>query len=629
MKMLLRYVTVFALLCCAGLDAVKVKNPVKVKMLPQIKDTEGIVHDLYTLDKEEDSEIVLRSSKDDITTQETVSIQNEDGTKTEKTLLDETEDPLTQTTFGELFDEAQTDSIVIAAVITEVNNKFVAHYFDAYQLMEKFLHDINLALDDPAPFFTNTKYNLLWRAYKVPYMEWDEETDEATGETGFHVFLLGQGASFGEDTPVMVDPLNNQLIKMIEFFTVTRKQHDTIYSYEARHLGSSYVLAAMHFYLKLLQNVPPEERLAKALKISDFLIRNKNNAVNDHANFALADFLYSRDEYQKSAQFLEAFDLPRYWRQAGRIRLGFMRTAPKEEQLKGLDDFKKLLTWEQDNNKKEDFDKDSLELADLLYYRSQDFDDLKNILPYLQKLTESGTSTIKAQAYLWMTIIYYRMKDFDAAQKSLEKISNEKLNVFIVQKVEDLFFLALLKNEKSKSFEDDKVQRDVFYKEYLGHLGKAFEMTKKPPFEGNTDSFNFARIRILVWFEVGIVNINTAYNVSLALDVRKRALKQALDLFGELEKLLDTNLKQNEKHKDTHWLMFNKSPLTDFQRRYLERELTDVKKLIETATELQKKLNQEEPEQMVVESKSKKRERGDSDDESSKRKKEEPKEEAL
>jgi tetratricopeptide (TPR) repeat protein len=270
-------------------------------------------------------------------------------------------DPISLAPFDALFDEAHSKSIIIAGVITKVNNNLVIHYFDGLWLMGYFsnMHKIPLSSLD-----SNT-YKLIRYAYQhnerrdIEHFYLEDEVDDNW-------------------SPMFLNPINKQQIVSILFYKLNRTQENLLYTYKLEYLGDAeqvymtYNIAQdftidliisnsigaekyqrLQEVIGLLSEVDPYNRIASlkrllknfeefkhVLKEEEF----KSLKLDLFAN--LADAYISELQYKDALTYLESImnDHPDALLKAAKIRVGFMSEADQKEQLKGIQLFKEYLS---------------------------------------------------------------------------------------------------------------------------------------------------------------------------------------------------------------------------------------------------------------------------------------------
>jgi tetratricopeptide (TPR) repeat protein len=393
--------------------------------------------------------ILVRSSKDDI---KTVS----------------SECPLSKVSFDELFNDAATNKIVIGGIITEVNNTLVTHHFDGAVLMD---YVINLLPE---------KTTLLKFMYSVSHeYTFKNAYKHAIDTTDTRVLVLNAFAMTDNDKewykPIFINPINRQKILTLHFFTLHRSIfEDGRYEYEVCSMGDMNELSlhestAVHFEKCLLKNMFWQDKLdlyklalsikkMEPLSQSNYRAREKAYAAlknifdvkkdeikedprlydDIHSRLRLAaelfaDFFDTSHNYVKALEYYEK-EL-RLWPtsallRAATIRLGYMKQALPEEQLKGLVLYEKILESCKNTHDSAHY---AFELAQLLYERAQTYEDYAQAGSYIKKFVEDHSFDweivyydLRKDSHVLMAKIYFGQGDYDSAKHYLKRLDSLK-----------------------------------------------------------------------------------------------------------------------------------------------------------------------------------------------------------
>lgn len=554
---------------CTGLCGVDLE-------LPYPKDIE--------ISKKEDRIIALRDGDDD--------------TKTESTSCS-----ITSVPFDELFDEVGTDTIVVAAVITEVNKKFVVHYFDASALIDYFLSLLPVKFD----LLTTQSGGYILKGYKyLDYVLIPESHGKTTillkdDRLGLEILpnqILSDHMQ-REMKRLLTNPANKQEIFSVQFFEIQRTQNITekkkIYLYKAHYMGSLKDIVQdakelLNFNTILFKNVPLKER--------------------ERAVTKLAISLLNQGEREKALYLFEGIksQSPLALKEAARIRLGYMSKASKEEQLKGLEYYQELIKKAVDNNEKLPAVQLSIALVELLYWRAENEADYKNILPYvriLDELKKEENSSLWLQGNLLLGKIYLKLKDYEKAQKYLSLVEGSEIDsINAIQKkmlkAEALLYLSRVYLMRSQV----KIIKFSDYSSVLSMLNKAIDLlgTATP------------LIKYRIFNDIGQMSeLYTRHawgkkGKTDHLEGFDKMVTQSIHFLGEADKGFTTYLASQQSKQDN-----------DFQRKQIEQSLVDVKKIMAQVMDLKKKIQEQKDKNMLIISESKKHGSDDKEDSAPKR----------
>lgn len=188
--------------------------------------------------------------------------------------------PYSKEAFDQLFDEAATERIVVAGVVTDVEGKLVAHYFDALALMQYFVQLLprNRLLSE----FSYQDYYHLKNGFKNVIDPHDR---------GLYTFPMAWRMTERERewyAPIFVDPINRQNVVMLDFFTIARSSKENGgYAYRASYMGSlEHAVAtkktSANFYSQIVGNTHWREKLEMyADEIESITLRYINEPPND------------------------------------------------------------------------------------------------------------------------------------------------------------------------------------------------------------------------------------------------------------------------------------------------------------------------------------------------------------
>lgn len=185
--------------------------------------------------------------------------------------------------FEEIFEEANTDTLCIAAVITKVDEKRLVYYFDALQLykyyeslMPKQVYDgMTFTVQDNTEYYFDNPYEVLKSQYhnivedkfNIYFFKETNQvfrpvaSEDENNEWKLENYVLCDDLDITElNSPVFINPLNRAPIEGIEFFEISKKDSD----YYSQHIGSMSEMKIIdypHLYVKLLNNIPIQERV--------------------------------------------------------------------------------------------------------------------------------------------------------------------------------------------------------------------------------------------------------------------------------------------------------------------------------------------------------------------------------
>lgn len=413
---------------------------------------------------DKDQAIVLRSSKDDKTPS--------------------SECPCSKLTFDELFDESCSDTIIIAGLITEINNKSVAHHFDALALMS---HFFELLPEKPtiATISYDQYYELRYGYRNVIDLE----------DLDIYTFIDGRMSETEEEwyAPLFVSPIDRQQIKTIHFFEISRESKDDTFSYSVQHVNdldgmflndeaiddfADKLFKNMFWRDKIIQSVSKIKDILSLtvkdyisaekeyIKIDPIIALKKDDIAQDkelpsllkdgmctwYEEFAL--YFYGKKNYSKSLFYSEKnLDNSDALVRAAKIRLGLMKRAPLQEQLKGLDLCEELLA----RFKKNDEDKIhyALVFENLLYGKTKN--ELQNV-PSYKKLAISQISDFFQESKVHYEKYLEKYPDLSDHKRSDQEENIKRINALVLslqQAQEQQKTLLILENKKPHSVDKE------------------------------------------------------------------------------------------------------------------------------------------------------------------------------
>jgi hypothetical protein len=435
----------------------------------------------------EEQDIFLRESKEDM---QTVS----------------SECPLSKVSFDDLFDDAITNKIIIGGIVTEVNNTLVSHHFDGAVLMD---YVIQLLPEKTTllKFIDGISHEY---TFKNAYKNVIDTTD-----TRVHLFNSSNMTDNEKEwcQPIFIDPINRQIILTLQFFTVCRRVYedrrydtkDVRYEYDACFLGDMNQIllhgsTVTYFEKCLLKNMFWRDKLDLSIKQiggtplsqSNYRAREQDYVVvknildvkkdeitqdqqlNDDMQNRLetvaelfADFFDTSHNYVKALEYyekelrLQSFSA---LLRAATIRLGYMQQASREEQLKGLELYEKILD---SCNSTRDRGRHAYELAQLLYERAQTHEDYAQAGSYIKNFVESDDACNDMwlreswlRSNVLMAKIYFSQEDYETAEYYLKRVKYEKSLSDICCDVKNMLLsIAWVKNTKSLSSLVESYQR--------------------------------------------------------------------------------------------------------------------------------------------------------------------------